>query len=300
MRRVKVPGLDLAIDPKSTAFRCTTPTYMPKAHFLLAAIGRRGQGKTSYVTSFLEKLECVDRLFLVSPSARSNKQFTDRLKDMLAEEDTYDNVDDISILDDIVRKVEQERDDLEEYLAKKKKYERLMKAIKSPLFQISDDDLLSAYESGRFEPPKHKWGGRIPFLVVFFDDVIATPITLGKGARQMTKLALTHRHLGQFETGGAVGLSLIWAAQSYRTAQGGIPKAIRNNLTLILIFKTKSERELIEIADEAAGQVDRETFFRIYEAAIQGPHDALLIDLNPKKEHPSGFRRALNEFLVPE
>lgn len=268
----------------------------------MAAIGRRGQGKTSYVTSFLEKMNCVDRLFLVSPSARSNKQFTDRLKGMLSEEDIYDNVDDVGILDDIVKKVEKERDDLEDYLDKKAKYERLMKSINSrnPLFHLSDDDLLSAFDDGRFEPPRHRWGGRIPTLVVFFDDVVSTPITIGKGARQMTKLALTHRHLGQFQKGGAVGLSMIWAAQSYRTAQGGIPKAIRNNLTLVLVFKTKSEQELQEIADEAAGQVDRETFFHIYNAAIQGPHDALLIDLNPKPEHPSGFRRALNEFLVPE
>ena len=287
MKTVKVPGLELKVDPKSTAFRCTTPTFMPQAHFLLGAIGRRGQGKTQYVTSFLEKLECVDRLFLISPSARSNKQLVDRLKNMLSEEDIYHNVDDVGILDDIVKKVEQERDDLEEYWEKKKRYDRLMKVIDSqnPLFHLSDDDLLSAYEGGRFQPPKHRWGGRIPMLVAFFDDVVSTPITLGKGARQMTKLALTHRHLGQFEKGGAVGLSMIWAAQSYRTAQGGIPKAIRNNLTLILIFKTKSERELVEIAEEAAGQVDRETFFRIYKAAIREPHDALLIDLNPKKEH---------------
>ena len=296
MRRVTVPGLELTFDKGSSAFRCETPPMMPKAHFLLAAIGRRGQGKSSWVTNFLEKMKCVDRLILVSPSARSNKALVDRLKSILKPEDTYHSVDDVSILDEIVKKVDEERDDLERYWEEMRRYKRQLKAQggRNPLFD-------SFREEGHLREPKHKWGGKIPFMVVWFDDIVGGGITLGKGARKMTQLALIHRHMGQFnQRGGAVGISMIWCAQSYRTAQGGISKAIRNNLTLIVIFKTKSEEELVEIAAEAAGQVDKETFFRIYEAAIKGPHDSLLLDMNPKPEHPSGFRRGLNEFLVPE
>jgi hypothetical protein len=295
MKRVTVPGLELVFDAKSSAFRCVTPPMMPRAHFLLAAIGRRGQGKSSWVTNFLEKMKCVDRLIIVSPSAKSNKPLLDRLKSMLAPEDIYNNVDDVTILDDLVAKVDQERDDLEKYLEDMRRYRKKLKMVgaRNPLF----DDMRGDEDA---KEPTHRWGGRIPLMCVWFDDIVGGGLTLGKGARKMTQLALIHRHMGQFKKGGAVGLSMIWCAQSYRTSAGGISKAIRNNLTLLVVFKTKSDQELQEIADEAAGQVDRETFFRIYHAAIQGDHDSLLLDLNPKPEHPSGFRKGLDTFLVPE
>ena len=130
--------------------------------------------------------------------------------------DLYHDVDDVGILADMVKKIEKERDDLEEYWEKLKRYKRLMKVLDSqnPLFHLSDDDLLSAYENGRFEPPKHKWDGRVPCIAVWFDDILGSQLMSGKGARQLAKLCMYHRHLGQFShIGGAVGCSMIFCAK---------------------------------------------------------------------------------------
>ena len=97
MRRVKVPGLDIQIPPGS-AFKIETPPMMPKMHLLAAVVAPRGYGKGVITTNLIEQLKVVDRLILVSPSAASNKALNDRLKQIFAPEDMFDNPNDISVL----------------------------------------------------------------------------------------------------------------------------------------------------------------------------------------------------------
>jgi len=276
---------------------------MPKMHMLCAVIGKRGSGKSVAITNLLEKLQVVDRLFIVSPSINSNKALVDRLSGMIVDKTAlYNAPDDVTILYDLVKRLETERDDLELYREKLKRWNRLMPGINSrnPLFNLSDDDLLSAYDGGRFGKPKHKWDGRVPCCAVWFDDVLGSNIMSGRGGKRLAKLCMYHRHLAPFAKGGAVGLSMIFAMQSYKSNAGGLSKTIRNNLTLIILFSTKSKKELAEVAEEASGEVDEQTFYEVYNAAIQKPHDFLMLDLHFKKEFFSAFRRNFSEFLVPQ
>ena len=181
---------------------------MPKMHFLCACVGKRGSGKMVASVNLLEKLQVVDRLFYVSPSADSNSAGLQRLSRMLKREDMYSNVNDVSILSDIVAKVEKERDDYEEYHRKPKQWEASRRKVHSdtPLFQISDEDLLFFHQG----KPKHRWDGRVPCIVIYFDDIIGSQLMIGKGAREIGRLCLFHRHLGGFtdpKTPGAVGCS---------------------------------------------------------------------------------------------
>ena len=299
MREIKVPNLEIAVPPGS-AFACNTPPMMPKAHFLCAVIAPRGYGKGLITTAFLEKLKVIDRLIVVSPSASSNKGLLDRLKNMLDPSDIYTDVNDIGVIDDIIAKIDAERDDYEEYHAKLKRYKRLMKGVNSdsPLFRLRDDDLLSAFNGHQFKPPEHKWGGRKPCICVWFDDIFGSQLMLGRGARKISELCIKHRHTGQLKEGGAIGCSLIFNMQAYKSAQGGLPKALRGNLTLLMLGRMKSEVDLNAVADEVAGEVDRETFFRVFKQATSTPHSFLVIDMHPKPEHPSMFRRGLDTFIV--
>ena len=303
MQHIKFQNLEIVPPKNSSAFSCETPALMPKAHMLCAVVGKRGSGKSVAVCNLIEKMKVVDRLIIVSPSIQSNKALTDRLKGMIVDQtDLYSDVDDIGVLDEIVKKIEKERDDLEEYNEKMKKYKKLMTTINSrnPLFHLSDDDLLNSYDGTNFEPPKHKWNGKAPCVFVWFDDIIGSEIMTGKGAKKLAKMCMYHRHLGQLKEGGAIGCSMVFCVQSYKSAQGGLSKTLRNNLTLLILFSTKSEKELKEIAEEAGGEVDEETFYDVYSHAIQDQHDFLMIDLHPKKTHPSGFRRNFSEFLVAQ
>jgi len=66
----------------------------------------------------------------------------------------------------------------------------------------------------------------------------------------------------------------------------------------MILFKTKNLKELDQIATEMAGEVSKETFFKIYEDCYKDKYDFMMIDLHKKKEHPSMFRRNFNEFLM--
>ena len=304
MREVKVPNMGITV-PKGSAFACETPPMMPKMHFLCACIGKRGSGKMVASVNLLEKLSTVDRLFYVSPSANSNSTALTRLGKMLSPEDMYSDVNNISILTEIVNKIEKERDDYEEYHRKLKLYNEGKRKVNSdqPLFSIPDEYLLQ-YSEG---PPKHRWNGKVPCICIYFDDIIGSNLMIGKGAREISRICLYHRHLGGFtdpKMPGAVGASLLFNTQVLKTSVGGMSKALRNNLTLILLFKTKSGKELEELANEVSGEVSEQVFYDVVRQAHQQPHDFLMIDLHKKPNHPGvgsvAFRRNFDEFIIPE
>jgi hypothetical protein len=77
-------------------------------------------------------------------------------------------------------------------------------------------------------------------------------------------------------------------------------------LTLLLLGKTKSERELLEIAEEFGSEIGVPQFLELYKQATDEPHSFLMIDLHPKPEHPrtlqnssspEGFWTATEDFL---
>ena len=219
-----------------------------------------------------------------------------RLK--LEDSDIYEDPDDISCLGNIIKKIEQERDDLEEYREKMKRWNELQNQIQFRTGEVDQDLLLDFYNAGRFEKPQHRWNGKVPCIAILFDDVVGSML-FTKGIRQLNKLTIYHRHIGQFKDGGAVGCSLFFLVQSYKAQAGGISKCIRNNITHMALWRTKNKKELEDISQEMSGEVDQETFYKLYEYATQGKHDFLFIDLHPKDSHPSQFRRNFNEFLIP-
>jgi hypothetical protein len=67
----------------------------------------------------------------------------------------------------------------------------------------------------------------------------------------------------------------------------------------MLLFKTTSAKELEDISESVDGEIDKDTFLQLCKAAWKDPHDLLFIDHHPKQNHPSGFRRNLDTFLIP-
>jgi len=297
MRTKKVPGLEIKV-PKGSAFAFETDPMMFKSHQSCLVIGKRGQGKTCCAVNIMERMK-YDRIFIVSPTIQSNKALLDMLR--IDPDDIYDP-DDLEALDDIKRKIDEERDLYEKYLADMKKYNEFKRQLDSnnPIFRIPDETLLMFFQNGSFQRPKHKWGGRRCHMAVLFDDVMGS-LLFTKGIRKLNKMTIFHRHLGQLEKGGALGCSLYFLVQSYKAQSGGISKTVRNQATTIVLFKTKNDKELQEVQEECSGEIDKETFYQIYEQAPEGEHNALVIDLHYKKDiHPSGFRKNLDTFLLPE
>lgn len=292
MKTAKVKNLDI-IPPKSEVGQYPTETYLPKMHQVCIAVGKRASGKSTAIINLIEKMK-FDYTIAVSPTMQSNKELMDRLNI----EHVFEDVDDPNVIDKIKDIVKQEAEDLERYREELKRYNKLMKDLKEGKYM--DDDLLLQFfsDDGHFTKPEHRWNGEKPRIAVIFDDMLGSGIY--SRPRKLNGLSTYSRHIGQMKEGGAIGVSLFFMIQSFKCQTGGLNKVIRNQCTSMCLFKTKDKQEMKDVAESVSGEIDEETFTKVYDKAITEPYDFLYIDLHKKKEHPSMFRRRFDEFIIPE
>ena len=294
MREVKIKNCKIEV-PKGSAFSYDTPPDMPSGHMLTACIGKRGSGKTTALVNLAKKMN-YDRIFVISPTFNSNSGLMDMLN--IDKADVFDDPDDTSCIDKIKAEIEMERDDLQAYNEKMKRWRQLMRMIKKSDCTIPDDLLLEFYDNDDLQKPVHRWGGRRPFMLLIIDDCQGSKLF---STKKLDNFTIRHRHIGDFQDDlPSIGISIAYLAQNYKTKSGGLSRAIRNNITSALFFKNKDLKELKSISEELAGEIDPDTFIQVYNNALIEPHDFLFVDLHKKKEHPSGFRRNLDVFIIPE
>ena len=285
--------------PKKTAFTIETPPDQVKLHQLMAVSAQRGSGKGVILSSFLQGLRrqgCCDRIFILSPTIESNRSIFGPLG--IDPDDEYSSPGPESI-NAIVDKCKQEMDEWEEYLEDLKAYKTLQKIIHRKDVRVQDippDLLLRAYERGFVdEQPRSKYGHK-PSLALIVDDFQGSNLYSASPKNPFINLCLRHRHIAR-----GLGLSIYICNQTY-SGPNGMPRVLRQNLTSLLLGSQKNKQVLDAIAEEIGGQVDRDTFHKVYERAMHNDnpdeqnHNFLMIDFNPK--HPSKmFRRNLNTFL---
>ncbi len=298
MKIVKIPDKDLQVPPNS-AFCIETSPMMLKAHQNMLVVGKRGSGKSTIITNYLRMLkeeDKMDRIFVISPTFDSNKALMESLE--IDEDDVYDP-EDKEVIQKIIEAVNRERDEWLAYEEKIKMWKRLSSLIKSSIpIQKIDPYLLLEFgdENGLLKKPESKYGHR-PICGLFVDDCQSTPLFRN---RKFLNFITRHRHIGAFKQGGALGVSVFIAIQNFTSQSGGCPRAVRNNATSLACFRCKDEKELKQVFDSVAGEIEYDKFIQAYEYAVKENHCALLIDLHPKKEHLSMFRRNLNEFILSE
>ena len=89
--------LDIEI-PNVNALCYETDEDLPKSHQQTLVNGARGSGKTIAICNLIKKMK-YDRIFWVSPTVRSNQTIMSMLK--IRDEDIYEDIDDITIPDQI-------------------------------------------------------------------------------------------------------------------------------------------------------------------------------------------------------
>ena len=104
--------------PKGSAFKIDTEKDYVKLHQLMCVVGKRGSGKSVFVTNFLRMMKdqnALDRLILITPTYASNKQIFANLP--VNEEDVIDPNDPTAVqtIRDIV---DAERNLLDDYYKK--------------------------------------------------------------------------------------------------------------------------------------------------------------------------------------
>jgi len=97
-----------------------------------------------------------------------------------------------------------------------------------------------------------------------------------------------------------VGVSMFVSTQTFRS-NGGLNKATRKNSTSLILFVTKDLSELKQIAEAFSGETAVGKFMNLYEAATEGGHNFLFVDLHHKKQiQASAFKRNFDSYLLPD
>jgi hypothetical protein len=285
-----VKGLQI-IPPKETSGAYETAPDMPKMHCVTVFVGKRAAGKSVAAINLIEKMN-YDYTIAVSPTMDSNKEIMSRLNI----EHVFDDPDDLTCIDKIKEIVNEEARDLERYKHEMKEYNKLMRDIKEG--QRVGDELMLKFFDNDFVKPKHRWNGKKPRICVIFDDMLGSLIY--SRPRKINALSTYSRHLGQLEEGGSIGVSLFFLIQSFKCQTGGLNRVIRNQCTQLIVFKTKDNKELDDIADSCGGEISKEQFIQVYDYAIEtgGDHPFLFIDLHKKPNHPSMFRVNFDKFII--
>jgi hypothetical protein len=117
-------------------------------------------------------------------------------------------------------------------------------------------------------------------LHIVLDDVQGTELMAGSYKAPLHNLALRHRHVA-----GGLGCSLWLVAQSMKAQAAGLPRSIRENASLVGIFKLKDEKMVQSLLDMYGADVPQEQLLKAYEYAVNRPFGFLCIDFGAPEKH---------------
>lgn len=277
-------------------------------------VGTRGTGK-SYTTAKImleaKKDKLFDVVYFITPTFDSNKAHWSQF-DISEENVFYPNRDAIG---KVIARIEQDRDEFEDFLVEMEIYERFKRETKNKntIAQMEAENLNeyvnmgyvgeNGYLNHKITKPEWKYkhiSGKIrpPTSLLVMDDVLGS--TALSQSEAFTKLCIQNRHIGALsEAYGdrqALGCSVIILSQVYSSHQG-VPRALRENATDLILFKNRQKGAMEKIKQELAGAVDENEFEEAYLYATEGKHDNLCITFNP--DCPTKrYRKNLSEFLI--
>ena len=265
-------------------------------------VGQRTSGK-SYLTAKMlnqfKKDKTFDVIYIITPSFNSNQAyFGKHIKEENAFEPTGDSI------QKVIDLVEKDRDEFEEYLKKMELYKKFKKEFKTKnnVESMDGELLIQGYENDFFnQPPKYKYEKvEPPKSLLILDDCLGSPALLQSSG--LVKLATLNRHKAPLQEvhsdRSACGLAVIILCQSYKMGAGmGIGRVLRENLSLLTLFKNKQEKQMDAIKEELANVCDVNLFDRAYNYATSEKHGSLTIDFTPKCSRQV-FRKNLNEVIL--
>ena len=275
-----------------------TPKNSFRQPCLQMIVGVRNTGKsylTSKILSQAKKDKTFNRIYIVTPSFKSNEAY---FGEYINEEDVFEPTRDS--INNVIKCVEDDRDEFEEYLVKKELYKKYKKDIANkPFMSINPENLLQYMDYGFFEKePIWKYDKvEPPKSLLILDDVIGSPAILQSSG--LSRVATLNRHLAPLDTPhsnrSACGLAVIILSQSYRL-QNGVSRLLRENLSLLTLFLNKQEKQLEAIREELANVVDVNLFEKAYDFATKEKYGSLTVDFRPKCNTMT-FRKNLNQLI---
>ena len=279
--------------PEKSAFTIETEPDFPKLHTLTIASGKRGGGKSVAIANFIKSCKdkgYYDRVWLITPTYYSNKAIWD-IAD-ISEDDTYEPT--ATVLKDITSFVDAERAEWDLFLQQKELYKKFQRDIRKPINRIDSDTLMMYQDLDFFEgPPQWKYNHEVPpRLGLVIDDCLGTPL-LSRPSAGLVNICIKHRHLGR-----GLGISIFMLVQSY-CAQGGINRAIRENCTMLLLFKVNQDAQIKKLYEECDLKMSESEFVEMCNNVHSLDYNFLLMDFSPK-DTSMQFRSGFDEIIRVE
>ena len=273
-------------------------------------VGTRGSGKSFTASKIMlqaVKDKTFDNIIFITPTFESNaghyKQFNISPENVIYPSRTA--------IDEVIAKIEQDRDDFENYLVEMEIYRRFKQDSKNKktISMITTDNLNDYMTYGYINENgmmnrnivKPEW--KYPIIrpsqtLLVVDDCLGSSVM--SQTDSFTKLMIMNRHIAPmsqpYGNRQALGCSVMLLVQSY-TARQGVPRSCRENCTDLILFTNKSKDQMKKIKDELAGAIDEHNFETACNYALKEKHDNLTITFNPKCRTKT-FRKNLSSFIV--
>jgi len=263
-------------------------------------VGQRGAGKSracSKLISQAQKESTFDALYLISPSAESNRVYFGKF---IPNENIYKPTKDS--VEKVIERVEADRDEWEEFIKKKQLYDEFIRILKSGK-ELTDEQIFIFEDLGfldaDMQPPKWKYKHiRPPCSGVVLDDVLGSALLK---SNKLEQLFCTNRHIAPLQkphsNRSACGLSIYILVQSYR-CPGGVARLIRENLTELTLFKNKQKKQIDVIKDELGAVIQEDKFISALEYATAKPFGHLTISFGNLACGTLTFREGFNNLII--
>jgi len=243
---------------------------LPRQYFVAAAVGSRGSGKSFSVAKLISLYEQSGlrkdgrpvplRTILICPSATTNAQFA-----ALRSLDPRDVHMEYSpeLVRDILDDVAEQRRLAERYQKRLALWERVGLTSRPSDFSPHERAELTAMgwrppvPEGRYEVP--------PSVVLILDDLMGSSAFSNAPRNVITNLTIKNRHLG---------INVIFCVQALRQ----LPKVIRANVSLWMLYSYKCKSLLNDLYDEVSGVLTRDAFETVYNEVTSQPYRFLVID----------------------
>ena len=247
---------------------------LPLNFFLGLCIGARGSGKTVSCVKLIKYYEtegCYNekgeripiRTILISPTYQSNPIF-DSLNS-LDEDDIYEDYSD-SLLLEILDQIEEEKHEILEYQEKLRVYKKFLRTESANSFTQEELIILNMLN---FEAPIKPRFTHPPIIHLIFDDLVGTQAFKTTGRSALTNLAIKNRHKG---------INMWILSQSSKQ----IPKIIRINASLLLLYKFNSDEMLDDLYETVSGCLTKNEFQSLYDHATLEKYNFLCVDTTKK------------------
>jgi hypothetical protein len=237
-------------------------SYISRIPFIFGAIGSTGSGKSHLALSLIKLLrreKTISKIYAIVPTLESNLIYKAVLKP-----DDWTFTGDLAKVYNALNEVEADCLAVSEQYRKDLEYQIVLKRFTSGE-QMSDGDETLLEQRGYKEITPVR-----PSPVLIIDDCSHSPLFSSSSKNPLTNLVLRSRHVGD-----GLGLSIVLIAQTYTS---GVPRALRQNLTHLALFRTQSDREIKSMYEECSGLVSYPHFCDIFAAYTQEKHSYLFID----------------------